>query len=186
MLAHVRPGVDEDARAVLLDQDRDPPPPGSWARPDRNRPNHCRSAAPRTMCRTRGSAPSFLPSRLREGPGVGGLRFRKLAPLAPPLDPLPQAGGEMCSPLHSACLAEQPAEIVRGGRRKLLDRLPAQFAQEPRGIGDERRLAGLAAVRHRRQERRIGLDQQPIGGDRLGRLLQLRGVPEVTMPDIDT
>ena len=63
-------------------------------------------------------------------------------------------------------LGEQPMEIGAGGLGQALDRLAAQLGEEARRVGDEGRLAGLAAMRHRREEGRIGFDQQPVERDR--------------------
>src|SRR5256885_8251878 len=59
--------------------------------------------------------------------------------------------------------AEHPAGIVRCPSGQILERLAAR-ASERRGHGaHERRLVALAAMRHRRQVRCVGLDQQAVG-----------------------
>jgi hypothetical protein len=72
------------------------------------------------------------------------------------------------------------------GFGQLVERLIAQVGQECRGVGDKGRFASLSPVRHRRQERRIRFDQQPILRNDLGRFLQLLGVLEGNDPEMDT
>ena len=72
-----------------------------------------------------------------------------------------------------SCLAEKLEEI---GRRRLgqrFDVLPPQLGHESSCVGDERRLAFLAAVRDRREEGRVRLDQHLVWREPLRRLLQV-------------
>src|SRR6266513_851701 len=58
--------------------------------------------------------------------------------------------------------AEHPAGVVRCSSGQILERLAAR-ARERRGHGaHERRLVALAAMRHRRQVRRVGLDEEAV------------------------
>ena len=64
---------------------------------------------------------------------------------------------------------------------------PLQLGDEGGGVGDERRLALLAAVRDRRQEGRIRLDQHLVGRQPFGGFLQvLAAFLNVTIPDSET
>ena len=56
--------------------------------------------------------------------------------------------------------------------------LAPQLGDEARRVGDERRLALLPAVRDRREEGRIRLDQHLVGGQPFGRRLQVLRVLE--------
>lgn len=73
---------------------------------------------------------------------------------------------------------EQSEEIGGRSRGELIERLIAQRRDEGRGVGDEGRLAGLAAVGDGGQERGVGLDQQPIGGDEFRGVLQVARILE--------
>ena len=61
---------------------------------------------------------------------------------------------------------------------KLVGILAPQLGDESRGVGDERRLALLAAVRDRGEEGRIGLDQHLVRRQPFRRFLQVLGVLE--------
>ena len=61
---------------------------------------------------------------------------------------------------------------------KRLERLAAQFGDEGGGVGDKGRLAGLAAMRDRGEEGRVGFDQQPVLRNGLSHVLQVAGVLE--------
>ena len=70
--------------------------------------------------------------------------------------------------------AEQIGRSWRSSLRPVSSSVsPRKLGDERGGVGDEGRLAGLAAVRHRREEGRVGLDQQPVVRDRLGGFLQV-------------
>ena len=102
--------------------------------------------------------------------------------LAPVIADLGHAGRRAAAEdpqLHArAASVEQAEEIGGGGVGQRLGLLAAQLGDEGRGVGDEGRLAGLAAVGHRREERRVGLDQQPVERDLLGGFLQVAGILE--------
>ena len=101
---------------------------------------------------------------------------------APVIADLRHAG--RCPAAENAHLHARPAFL--NSRKKLAvvasasasGVLAAQLGNERRGVGDERRLARLPAVRDRREERGIGLDQHPVGGQPFGGLLKFRGVLE--------
>ena len=75
------------------------------------------------------------------------------------------------SPAGRGILREQPEEIVGGHASAISSTLDAdRFGENRRGVRDIGRLVALAAMRHRREIGRVGLDQQPVvrhvGGDR--------------------
>src|SRR5688572_29744620 len=84
--------------------------------------------------------------------------------------------------LSPAGPVEQTEEIGGGRLRERLRLFPAQLGDEGGGVGDEGRLAGLAAVRDRGEERGVGLDQQPVERDFPRCLLQFAGVLEGDNP----
>ena len=69
---------------------------------------------------------------------------------------------------------EVPRHLVAEVRHR-----DAAEGRNPLGnVRHKRRLVPLATVRHRRQIRRVGLDEQPIGGDELGDVAQRLGPRE--------
>jgi hypothetical protein len=75
-------------------------------------------------------------------------------------------------------LLEQPAEVPRRRRRKIFRRQSEQFRSELRRVLHEGRLILLSALRHRRQIRRIRLDQQPVQRHGLDHGAQFFGILE--------
>ena len=79
----------------------------------------------------------------------------------------PGAGG--------ACVSNRPAitaENFAGGQgAKLFVRFAAQFGQLPRSMHHQRRLVAFAALRHGRQIRRVGFNQDAIARRGLRRFL---------------
>ena len=76
-------------------------------------------------------------------------------------------------------LANNVWKFARGGLPPVPRRSsPRRLGQECGGVGDEGRLAGLAAMRHGREERRVGFDQQPVERQPRRGLLQIPGVLE--------
>jgi hypothetical protein len=59
-------------------------------------------------------------------------------------------------------LAEKPKEICRGDACQLIRRHALDLRQSLCRVDDEGRLVALAAKRHRREIRRISLDQQAL------------------------
>ena len=82
-------------------------------------------------------------------------------------------------------LSSNKCEEVGGGRSRQSSSVDAaQVGDEGGGVGDEGRLAGLAAMRHRREERRVGLDQQAVLRERSSRCPAGRAAfLNVTIPD---
>ena len=78
----------------------------------------------------------------------------------------------------SAALSNKRKKFSVVTSAKLVRREPAQFRQQRRGMHDESRLVALAAMRHRRQIRRIGLDQHAGRAARPGDAAQLLGLLE--------
>ena len=74
---------------------------------------------------------------------------------------------------HAAAFPNNRKKLAVVASAKCSKRLAAQIGDEGGGVGDEGRLAGLAAVRHRGEEGRIGFDQQPVVRDGLGGVLQV-------------
>src|SRR5258708_40096591 len=94
--------------------------------------------------------------------GSAGSHWPQSLPiLGTPVD-VPQPRIRTFNPLPLG-LTEQLEEIRRRRFGELVELLAAQPGDEGGGIGDEGWLAFLAAVRDGRKERRIGLDQHPVG-----------------------
>ncbi len=95
----------------------------------------------------------------------------------PPDEPQPSIRTFMRIPAARG-LVEQAEEILGRHLRQCFRRKAAQLRQERRGMDDESRLVALAAMRHRRQVRRVGLDQDPVERHRSGDGAQLLGLLE--------
>jgi hypothetical protein len=70
-------------------------------------------------------------------------------------------------------LGEQFVEVPAGCLGQCLGVLAAELREEAARVGDEGRLAGLAAMGHGGEEGRVGLDQQAVERQARGGLLQL-------------
>src|SRR3546814_5570947 len=75
-------------------------------------------------------------------------------------------------------LVEKTVEIDARRLRQRLAVLAAQLRQKRQRVGDERRLAGLAAVRNGGEEGGVGFDQQAALRQPFGGRLQIGGIPE--------
>ena len=72
--------------------------------------------------------------------------------------------------------AEQRVEVARDQSARFLDAAPPGRRHDPCRFRHPRRLVALAAVRHGRQKRRVGFNQQAIVGDERGDVPQLLGL----------
>ena len=75
--------------------------------------------------------------------------------------------------LHAAALLNSLKKLAVVASASCSGVLAPQLGDERRGVGDEGRLALLAAVRDRREEGRIGLDQHLVGRQPFGGFLQV-------------
>src|SRR3546814_18712749 len=82
-------------------------------------------------------------------------------------------------------LVEKTVEIDARRLRQRLAVLAAQLRQKRQRVGDERRLAGLAAVRNGGEEGGVGFEQQAVLRQPFGGRLQTAEFPEVTIPEIE-
>lgn len=79
-------------------------------------------------------------------------------------------------------VAEGRAGVLGEPLAPLLELVPEMAGQEPRGVVRQGRVVPVAAHRHRRHERRVGLDQDQLGRRRAGRPAQRLGVLERHVP----
>ncbi len=79
-------------------------------------------------------------------------------------------------------VAEGVPRVLGEPLAPLLEVAPEVLGQEPRGVVRQRRVVPVAAHRHRRHERRVGLDQDQLGGGGTGRPAQRLGVLERHVP----
>ena len=73
---------------------------------------------------------------------------------------------------------EQPEEVVGGLARDFLGRNAARLRQHLGGLDHISRFVALAAIRQRREIRRVGLDQDALGRQRRGDVAQVLRILE--------
>ncbi len=102
-------------------------------------------------------------------------------------DPRHARGGAAAedADLHAAALVKSVRKLALVAAASASNGSPRKLGEEARRVGDEGRLAGAAAMRHRREEGRIGLDQQAIGGIAFATSCKSRAFLKVTMPEIE-
>ena len=98
----------------------------------------------------------------------------------------PMHGTGHGAPGRDALRAKQPHEVAGEARGQHGDRLAPNAGQRLDHARDPGRLVARAAVRHRREIGRVGLDEQPIGGHQRATVSRSASRPgNVTMPEND-
>ena len=152
--------------------------------------------AGRARCRPGWSCPGPAPGSSSAGGGCADRRgwprpTRRCRPCRPTLGTPPDVPQPRIvtrtsrPPLARSALANSRKKLSVVAASSSADADALQLGDLGRGMGDEGRLVGLAALRHRRQVGRVGLDQQPVERDVAHVSRRLSAALKVTMPEIE-